>query len=348
MATAKDKKAPTSEPSPTTAPAAPKSTRRKYVDQTQQFLEEALLGKRVTEIPPIIKMALYGRAGVGKTVFASTMPKPLLLAAESGTASIRDRMDAVTVIDVKTYDDLLLALEFLKKDTSQRFESVIIDSLSEAQRKFMDFLMDSHEKANMTLDMYGECTTEMRRIVREFCDLNINVLFIHSVRDDKDEEVGSIVHKCGMVGRMADEMPHYVDVVGYMAVRSPGPKDEDQTVKRFIAVQPMPKYDGKDRFGKLDRLMPPDFAIFQKMIFGEAQVAAQSEGAPAKSEEAPAAQGASAPPAEAAPAQAPPATPGARPVPTQKPKVVAPAAEPGEGAAAPAAESQAADGGEAA
>jgi hypothetical protein len=230
----------------------------------------------------VIKMVLYGRSGVGKTVFASTLPNPLILAAESGTASIRDRMKDVTIIDVTSYDDVLLALEFLRKDTQNRFKSVVIDSISELQRKHMDSLLDRENTAHMSLDMYGECTNEMRRIVREFCDLNMHVLFICGVRDEKDEEVGAVVHKCGMVGRMADEFPHYVDVVGHMAVRAPGPKDEDQTVKRFIVVQPLPKYDAKDRFGKLDRVMRPDFQHFVDQIFGAdkepaAQTAQQQE-----------------------------------------------------------------------
>lgn len=266
-------------------PPSAKPTRRKYVEATEKFLTEALFKKRVTEIAPVIKMALYGRSGVGKTVFGSTLPNPLILAAESGTASIRDRMEDVTVINVTSYDDILLALEFLRKDSEHRFKSVVIDSISELQRKHMDLLLDRENTAHMSLDMYGECTNEMRRIVREFCDLDIHVLFICGVRDDKDEEVGAVVHKCGMVGRMADELPHYVDVVGHMAVRAPGPKDEDQTVKRFIVVQPLPKYDAKDRFGKLDRYMRPDFKHFVDCIFGEEEKAA-AEAAPEEGAEA--------------------------------------------------------------
>jgi hypothetical protein len=277
----KDKKDEAGSATPPTA----KPSRRKYVEASEKFLEEALLGKRITTVEPTITMALYGRAGVGKTVFGSTLPEPLILAAEPGALSIREKMKDITVIDVKTYDDVLLALEFCRKDTKHRFKSVVIDSISELQRKYMDYLMDTHQKSAMSLDMYGECTNEMRRLVREFVELNMHVLIICGVRDDKDEEQGAVVHKCGMVGRMADELPHYVDVVGYMAVRAPGPKDEDQTVKRFIVVQPMPKYDGKDRSGKLDRIMRPHFDHFVEKIFGGEEQAPEK---PAPEKEAPA------------------------------------------------------------
>jgi len=269
MAEKKDKK----DEATTGLPPTAKPSRRKYVEASEKFLEEALMGMELTEVEPTISMALYGRAGVGKTVFGSTLPAPLILAAESGALSIRDKIADPEwpgkVIDIKTYDDVLLALEFCRKDTKRRFKSVVIDSISELQRKYMDYLMDTNQTNTMSLDMYGQCTTEMRRLVREFVELKMHVLVICGVRDDKDEEQGGIVHKCGMVGRMSDELPHHVDVVGYMAVRAPGAKEEDQTVKRFIVTQPMPKYDGKDRSGKLDRIMRPDFAYFTEKIFGE-------------------------------------------------------------------------------
>ena len=66
------------------------------------------------ERTPFANVLVYGESGVGKTVFASTAPRPILwLDSEGGTASISDKkgIDVARVTGLETYQEALLTLK---------------------------------------------------------------------------------------------------------------------------------------------------------------------------------------------------------------------------------------------
>jgi hypothetical protein len=242
--------------------------RKEYGEQTMEWLEQQLMSKRVKTTQPGIRMVLYGKPGVGKTVFGATLPDPLILAVEKGVLSIADRFKQLHVIGVDRYDELKMALAFLRKDAGKTYKSVVIDSLSEARRKHMDDLLELHQKTSPTLDLYLANTTELRRLIRDYCDLTINVLFICSSKAETDDETGARHTGLGLTRQLAGEMPGYVDVLGYMGVKVTRDAEKATTVERFILTEPTDRIDAKDRSGKLPRIVQPvTFETIQELIF---------------------------------------------------------------------------------
>src|SRR5574343_1688925 len=84
------------------------------------------------------KVVLYGPPGSGKTTAAATWPKPLLLSAESGLLSVRDK--AIDVMAIDQWEDLEWAFAYLKHEKHE-YLSVVIDSLTEVQKKLNEYIV---------------------------------------------------------------------------------------------------------------------------------------------------------------------------------------------------------------
>jgi hypothetical protein len=91
----------------------------------------------VGEIPSYLTMLVYGEAGSGKTAFASTFPKPLLLLdlKEKGTETIA-KVEGVDVLSIDTWDEFEEAYWML--DAGTKYESVVLDQISTLQGLAME------------------------------------------------------------------------------------------------------------------------------------------------------------------------------------------------------------------
>jgi nucleoside-triphosphatase THEP1 len=250
-------------------------------------LEKELMGREMKTMQQRLKMLVYGRAGVGKTCFGATFPKPLILLAEPKLLPdiFRDavKKNQGKVIKVASYDDILLAVEFLRRDRGQSYQSVVLDSMTEMQKKHMDGILLRENKTIPEIGHWGENTNETRRVVREIAELPLHVLFVCSIREDKDEETGGMHAMPGLTGRMAGEISYYVDILGLMRVKRPAPNDPDQSVKRFITTQPGAKFDAKDGTGKMEVFMAPYFQLFYELMgWGEKKEPAKEGAQPGK------------------------------------------------------------------
>ncbi len=93
------------------------------------LLQKLTTGK--TPSPP--RILLYGDAGVGKSSFASTAPKPVFLALEDGL----DNIDCVKSPHIKDFGTLVGYLKAIR-DEPHGFETLVIDSLSALQNIVAD------------------------------------------------------------------------------------------------------------------------------------------------------------------------------------------------------------------
>lgn len=136
---------------------------------------------------PIIA-TVTGEAGMGKTSFAATFPKPVFIRAEDGMQSIPEatRPDAFPVIkDVKDLWEQLSALINEKHD----YKTVVIDSVTMLERVFIQNVLENDPKKpssiNTALGGYGaglSAVAAMHQRVRKAAGLlvekGINVVFI--------------------------------------------------------------------------------------------------------------------------------------------------------------------------
>ena len=207
-----------------------------------------------------VKVLVYGHAGVGKTTLSTTMPNPVIISAEGGLLSIKD--SNIPYIEVSNMDDLKEAYSWLTSDEGKKFDSVILDSLSEIGEVVL-----IHEK---TLNKdgraaYGEMATQMTSLIRAFRDLpGKNVLMTAKVEKSQDEN-GRMLYAPSMPGaKLGQTLPYFFDLVLALRVE----KDTDGVAQRALMCDSDGLWMAKDRSGKLQAWEQPDLGAIIREIGG--------------------------------------------------------------------------------
>lgn len=218
-----------------------------------------------------VKAIFYGDYGIGKTtVLASGVgdkrfDKGLLLNVEGGTLSIASRvneisvkdvkegkvsvskgLDTVSVRDTKDLDAVLTALYRFSDKGEIPWNSLMVDSLTEVNRLvLLQSMRDNYEKTGKgdsevpQLQDYGRSNVRMNDLIRDFRDLDMNVFFTALSSSVKDELTGGIQMKPNFTGRLQDEIPAMVDIVGYLYIGKDGTRE--------VRFQPSDRISAKDR-----------------------------------------------------------------------------------------------------
>jgi hypothetical protein len=226
---------------------------------------------KVQERADWAKILIYGVPGAGKTYLAGEaasleqMSPVLFIDIEGGTKTIRNLypdVDVVRVQDVidpktgriKTYawKKLQDVYEDIRKGV--KYKTIVVDSLTEAQKVSMYYAMaesirtSGRERDPDVPEMrdWGKSGEQVRRFVRAFRDLDCHVIFTALAADVKDQTTGTVVVKPSLPGKLADEIPAYLDEVLYLYCKS-----NKEGVERKILTEPNGKYIAKDRSGQL-------------------------------------------------------------------------------------------------
>jgi phage nucleotide-binding protein len=209
---------------------------------------------------------IYGESGVGKTVFASSAPRPIIwLEAEGGTASISDKkgIDIAKVRGLASYREALVYLEA----NPGKYKTVVIDSFSETQAAVLKDIMGAVKKIDENRDEFaplfaewGKLTGVMREIARAFRDLPTNLVITALQREDKDDLTGRIKVRPRLSPTLADELPAFMDAVLYLysasvkrgetGAEGVEADDEGVTLVRNALIRPTGKYVAKARIPK--------------------------------------------------------------------------------------------------
>lgn len=223
-----------------------------------------------------VKCLAYGGSGMGKTVLMATMPKPLLISAESGLLSLRKAnlekifgvgnpaVDYdVKVIKVGNIEDLIAAHSWCKTNAySAGFLSIGLDSISEIMELV---LANAKRQVKDPRQAYGELIEKGTMLVREFRDLpGLNVCVAAKMEPHKDEATGITKYIPSVPGsKLGPSLPYFFDEVFRMGVNN----DAQGKPYRFLQTQPDLQYEAKDRSGMLDPIEYPHLgAVFSKVL----------------------------------------------------------------------------------
>lgn len=208
-----------------------------------------------------VKVLVYGQAGAGKTVLASTAPAPFLISAESGELSLRNVQ--IPMVKITTVDDLRDVYAWCERSAeAKQFQTICIDSLSEVAEVVLN---NAKRQVKDPRQAYGELIEKMESTIRLFRDLpGRNVYMSAKMEPTKDELTGVVKYGPAMPGsKLGAKLPYFFDEVFRLGINKT-PQGESY---RFLQTQLDLQYEAKDRSGVLAPVEPPHLTqLFSKIL----------------------------------------------------------------------------------
>lgn len=235
-----------------------------------------------------ISIIIHSDTKVGKSTFANTTPSPrLLLDAEAAYRFLPGKKvfwdpirDAPPEYDgswetcvaiVREYSVMVRAFEWLNSG-QHPFTSVVVDSISEIQKRCKDQMRSLDEQMDMR--KWGALLDHMEWLVRGLRDLTehptkpVQAVVLTAMTSNRDGKWRPYVQ-----GQLSVTMPYFLDVIGYLYkqdVPSEDPTQPAQRVRRLLTAN-HPQFEAGERVqGRLpDVLDNPTVPMILDMVFGE-------------------------------------------------------------------------------
>ncbi len=226
--------------------------------------------------------------------------EPIILDIDGGMRTLRDR-PGISVVRVKNFSTFARVIEHLRQHCKARdagnmdrlrrlqelrtgkkmapgeepriFRMVGVDSLSEAV-KFAMYQIQDIELNEHALDVapskaefkeWGIQAEMIRILVRSLRELPMHVVLTAHVREERDKEGNLTGRKPSLPGKLASEVPGFVDVVGYMRAQ---PGGEGEGTMFTTNIRPGRLFLAKHRFtgAKASRLVAPKMSDFISLM----------------------------------------------------------------------------------
>lgn len=211
-----------------------------------------------------VKIAVYGRAGTGKTRLVGTLPgRVRLISAESGLLSLnalpREVKRRISVVQITTFDQA--AAEYARLKTAHTdYDWIAIDSISELADLFLREMLATAKDPRQA---YGEMSRRVGDLFRNLRDLPCNVYMAAKEEQTKDDATGKISYGPSFPGgQLPRDVPHLYDELFRLAITREG--------DRVLITSSDTQSYAKDRSGLLDQYEPADLGEIARKIAGEA------------------------------------------------------------------------------
>jgi hypothetical protein len=228
-------------------------------------------------------MLVYGDSGIGKTTLlgsaddAPLLRPMLLIDVEGGTESLRLRYPDTDIVRVESWPQMQEVYNELHR-AKHKYRTVGVDSLTEIQKLNMYWIMQELLKNNEatrvdpdvpSMREWGKNLEQMRKFVRAFRDLKMNTIFTALAKEDKDGQSGAIKLRPNLSGKLAQEIPAFLDVVGYYYSKEVVEEGETLSI-RCLLTQATERHIAKDRTGRLPMVLKkPTMKELTTTIFNE-------------------------------------------------------------------------------
>ena len=216
---------------------------------------------KVTVVKTTWTSLIHGDAGVGKSWLAATAPPPVLVLDVEGRARYLPYPNKTTwdpfrdkppepgdwthcVVNVSRFQVLQQAYQWLQSG-QHPFKSVDLDSLQEAQKRFIDELVGMEQ---LQTQDWGAVLRHLESTVRSFRDLTLaesnSVEVVVFTVGSKTNDAGKNIPL--LQGALQNTLAYFTDSVGYLYVTH-----ENGAPQRNLLVQPTPSIVAKDGTGRL-------------------------------------------------------------------------------------------------
>lgn len=206
-----------------------------------------------------IKALVYGRAGIGKTRLCATAPGPIIISAEGGTLSLRDK--DIPMFKITKLDDLNAALQYLTGPAGASYYTICLDSISEIAEKV---LTNAKAGTKDGRQAYGILADQMWATIRAFRDIAGKCVVMTAKAAYVKDHNGVLKWGPSMPGnQLTQGLPYFFDEVFHLG-KYAGAGGEFEALQTRADLQ----YDAKDRSGALDHFEYPDLTQVFNKIYG--------------------------------------------------------------------------------
>ena len=191
--------------------------------------------KKATELemPTTIKMMVYGQAGMGKTTFALSAEKPLLLDFDNGVKRVNmSHLDGVDIVQISSWTDVQMVL----RENLSEYRTIVVDTIG----KMMDFIITYKCGLKQPrVQDWGGINAEFSSFVRALGALGKNIIFV--AHRDTRKEGDDIVYVPALREKSYNSIVTELDLLGYLEM-----KLENGKQVRTITFDPTSRNDGKN------------------------------------------------------------------------------------------------------
>jgi len=228
--------------------------------------------------PP--RVVMYGPHGIGKSTFAASAPKPIVIQTEDGLGNLN--VDCFPLSS--SFDDALSCVDALINE-SHEYQTVVVDSLDWLERLIHRAVADGERKSSIEKVPYGKgyvfAADAMYVFLRKLDELRDQGMVVIATAHERvaryDDPRTDAYDRAGLAldKRAAPMVVEWCDVLAYAHQDIHLKKEERgfgreraravSTGDRVIGLQPNPAYDAKNRYG-LDSTMPLDWTALVAAI----------------------------------------------------------------------------------
>jgi phage nucleotide-binding protein len=221
-----------------------------------------------------LKMLIHSPSGNGKTYFLGTAkgdPRltPMLICDfEGGVRSIRSKVrlialedlgkikpepGGIDVVRIRDVADFNHVYEIIAGD-DHPYKTLAIDSLSELNYLNLTTAVDEAAKSDTRHDPdipeiqdYNRNNIQMKKLIRFFRDLEMHTIFTSIAGEQQDARTKLMQYRPALTGKLVNEIPGLLDVVGYLAVIEDTDEEGNAIMYRALLMHPSERYMAKAR-----------------------------------------------------------------------------------------------------
>ncbi len=213
----------------------------------------------------MIKMALAGYPGTGKTLFSSTAPtaffvffreQPRIMSIADRYmphAKVTNKVDDSGRLVTPVWDTFHEVIDYLDSERGEAYGSTIIDTGDE----LFQALKEGRKLANRGkwgIQDWGWLGDMYREIINRVIDLPKHVIITYHLKSSQEGDDGEILREIALQGQAKDEAPGWFDIVGVLDSWEEESED-GKLLHRGMLTHTTPKYPFvKDHSGKLPKV----------------------------------------------------------------------------------------------
>jgi Neuraminidase (sialidase) len=232
-----------------------------------------------------LKILLYGLSGSGKTVFASSLPTPILFLdfdgkVDSAAMFHRNDPERLKSIDVRVLAqnlvqspiaelEKIISSELIpaQKTGKLQFKTLVLDSITTFSSQTLKYIVDSNPGIKRVLTKQGQqpgmqdfgiLKREFGRLIPGLITMPCNVIMLGHISTEKDDVTGEIIRGPSMDGSFAKDLPIYFKEVWRSYVDDKG--------KHWAQTKSDARYSCRSQITGISNPMPLEYFELSKFI----------------------------------------------------------------------------------